>query len=86
MPELCRFFGIIIRMFNNDHNPPHFHVIYGDDEALIDIGTLEVLYGHLPRRALAIVLEWAAIHREMLQQNWELASVGKPPLHMEPLE
>jgi hypothetical protein len=60
MPELARFFGIVIRMFFNDHQPAHFHAVYEDDEALIEIETLAILRGSLPRRALAMVLEWAA--------------------------
>lgn len=55
MPELCRFFGIIIRMYYNDHDPPHFHAVYSDDEALIGIDTLSIIRGELPRRALAMV-------------------------------
>jgi len=51
MPEISRFYGIIIRMFYNDHNPPHFHVIYQEDEALIEITTLEILEGNLPKWA-----------------------------------
>lgn len=51
MPEISRFYGIIIRMFYNDHNPPHFQVIYQEDEALINIITLEILEGKLPKRA-----------------------------------
>ncbi len=54
MPELCRFFGIIIRMYFNDHDPPHFHAVYGEDEVLIEIDTLVVVRGELPRRALAL--------------------------------
>lgn len=51
MPEISRFYGIIIRMFYIDHNPPHFHVLYQENEALIDIETLEILEGSLPKRA-----------------------------------
>jgi len=58
MPELSRFFGIIIRMFYSDHEPAHFHAIYGEYEALIEIETLLVFRGSLPRRALALVFEW----------------------------
>ena len=86
MPELSRFFGIIIRMFCNDHEPAHFHVIYGEHEALIDLVTLEVMRGVLPRRALALVLEWAALHREELRRDWQLAQVGQLPLPIDPLE
>ena len=67
MPELCRFFGIIIRMYFDDHGPPHFHALYGGDEALIDIDTLAVLEGRLPPRAQGLVVEWGAQHRGELQ-------------------
>ena len=70
MPEISRFFGIVIKMFFSDHAPPHFHAEYAGHEALIMIETLEVLQGHLPRRALALVLEWAAVHRQELRADW----------------
>ena len=56
MPEICRFYGIIIRMFYNDHNPPHFHVIYQEFEALMSITTLEILEGELPNRAKSLAI------------------------------
>ncbi len=68
MPELCRFFGIVIKMFYNDHQPPHFHAEYAGSEALLLIESLEIYRGELPRRALALVLEWAALHRDELRQ------------------
>ena len=61
MPEISRFFGIVIRMFYNDHPPPHFHAEYGEHEALIEIESLAVYAGDFPARALALVREWAAI-------------------------
>jgi len=57
MPEVSRFFGIIIRIFFNDHQPPHFHAVYGEHETLIEIETLAVYRGELPRRALLLSLE-----------------------------
>lgn len=86
MPELSRFFGIIIRMYHNDHAPPHFHAVYGDHEALIHIDTLEVLRGALPRRALALVLEWAVLHRAALRADWALARGGAELLPIPPLD
>lgn len=86
MPEISRFFGIVIRMFYNDHEPSHFHAAYGDHEALIAIDTLAVIRGQLPRRALALVLEWAALHREELRHDWMLARTGQPPQPIEPLD
>ena len=50
MPEICRFYGIIIRMYYDDHNPPHFHAVYGDDEASVNINTLAIFSGSLPAR------------------------------------
>ncbi len=86
MPELSRFFGIIIRMFYSDHEPPHFHAFYGEYEALIEIESLMILRGYLPRRALALILEWAAIHRSELQDDWTKAKAGDPLNAIEPLE
>jgi len=86
MPEISRFFGIIIRMFYNDHEPAHFHALYGEDEALIEVETLAVLRGTLPRRALALVLEWAALHRTELRQDWQRARAGEALAPIEPLD
>jgi Domain of unknown function (DUF4160) len=86
VPEISRFFGITIRMFFNDHSPPHFHAVYGGNEALIQIESLEVLRGELPRRALALVLEWASQHRQELRRAWELARQGLNPAPIRPLE
>ena len=73
MPVLSRFYGIIIRMYfqQAEHNPPHIHALYGEDMAAIDIQTSEVLEGHLPPKALAMVREWAAIHKNDLLHMWE---------------
>ena len=86
MPEICRFYGIIIAMFFYDHSPPHFHVRYGDDNAVIDINSLRVLDGNIPVRALNMVIEWAAIHKEELLKDWELAKNNQPPQKIEPLK
>ena len=73
MPVLCRFYGIVIRMYfqQAEHNPPHFHALYGEDMAEIVIRTGEVLEGHLPPKALAMVQEWASIHKDELLNMWE---------------
>jgi len=71
MPEICRFYGIIIKMFFNEHNPPHFHAEYGDEQVLINIRTLAIFSGGIPPRALGLVMEWAAQHREELLSIWE---------------
>ena len=86
MPEICRFYGIIIRMFYDDHNPPHFHAFYGDDEALININTLAVFAGGIPARALGLVVEWASMHQNELRRDWELARNQQKPDMIEPLK
>ena len=86
MPEICRFFGIIIGMFYNEHNPPHFHAHYGEFEAEFDIQTLRIINGDLPRRAKALVLEWAEEHREELLMNWDLARKMQEIRKLKPLE
>jgi hypothetical protein len=86
MPEISRFFGIVIRMFYADHNPPHFHAQYGDDVALIDIHTLSVFSGHLPPRALGLVIEWATLHRVALTADWERARAKQELHRIPPLE
>jgi hypothetical protein len=86
MPEISRFFGIIIGMFFNEHNPPHFHARYGDSQAEIDIQTLRVIEGDLPRRAKALVLEWAEEHRDELMENWNLAREMRELKNIKPLE
>lgn len=86
MPTLCVFYGILIRMYWKDRNPPHFHALYGTEEALINIMTLEVMEGNLSRRALALVLEWASLHRRELMEAWNLCSSNKIPQPIAPLE
>jgi hypothetical protein len=58
MPEVSRFYGIVVRIFYDDHNPPHFHAEYGEHEVLVNINTLAFLGGSLPARALGLVTEW----------------------------
>jgi hypothetical protein len=70
MPELCRFFGIIIQMYGNDHEPPHFHVIYNEYRAIIEIATGEILQGSLPSKQLKFVQVWASIHEDELNENF----------------
>lgn len=73
MPVLSKFYGIIIRMYfqQSEHNPPHIHAIYGDDVAAIDFQTKEVIEGHLPPKALAMVMEWIDIHKDELMYIWD---------------
>jgi hypothetical protein len=85
MPTISTFYGILIRMFFNDHGPPHFHARYGEFEATIDLVTLEVSQGELPSRALRLVQEWAMIHKEELLEDWRLCRENAPPAKIEPL-
>jgi hypothetical protein len=73
-------------MYFDDHGPPHFHAYYGDDMVMIEIATLKVLSGGLPRRALTMVLEWAGQHQEELLEDWRLASAHAPLKKISPLE
>ena len=86
MPELCRFFGIIIRMQCGDHAPPHFHAVYGEHRASIDIEGLVVIKGRLPPRALGLVVEWASRHQQELRDAWAQAERLEPPGKIAPLE
>ena len=86
MPQISRFFGIIIAMYYDDHNPPHFHARYGNDQCLISINDLSVIEGRLPSRALGMVIEWAAVHQSELLANWELAKSLEPLKTIEPLQ
>ena len=86
MPEISRFYGIIIAMFFDDHDPPHFHARYGKEKVAIEIHSLRILEGHIPSRALGIVIEWASQHNDELLSNWKLAKSNQPPKKIEPLK
>ena len=86
MPQVSRFFGIIIYMYFNDHHPAHFHAVYGENEAAYVIDTLETLRGNLPRRAHGMVMEWASLHRHELKQNWDRARDMEPLEPIKPLD
>jgi hypothetical protein len=85
MPTLSVFYGIVIQRYWNDHQPPHFHALYAEDEALIDIRTLDIFRGNLPRRARALVLEWTLEHRAELMRSWDLCAQNQRPLKIAPL-
>ena len=85
VPEISRFYGIVIRMFWRDHPPPHFHAEYGDDEAVTEIGSGVVLHGNLPRRALRLVQQWEAMHRTELTNNWRRTRLPEAPKEIDPL-
>jgi uncharacterized protein DUF4160 len=86
VPTISQFFGIVIRMYFDDHAPPHFHAIYGGEEAILAIDTLAVVEGRLPRRALSLVLEWANLHRGDLSDNWQRAERHEPLRAVTPLD
>ena len=86
MPTISAFYGIIIRMYHRDHEPAHFHAFYQGNEAKIDIENLQLMAGHLPRRALGLALDWAELHQDGLRTNWALARRRKPINDIEPLE
>mgnify|MGYP001795665754 FL=1 len=85
MHEICRFYGIIIQMFYNDHKPPHFHVVYGEFKVVININD-EIVEGFMPKRALKLVFEWMDLHKSELLENWELAQQGEQLKNIEPLK
>lgn len=86
MPRISEFFGIAIYMYYKDHMPPHFHAIYTQYDVAIGIDPIEILEGHLPRRAQSLVFEWAAMYQNELRANWELARASQPLRHIPPLE
>ena len=85
MPEVSRFYGIVIKLFYRDHAPPHFHAFYGSDEMLVHIGTLAVIAGKLPPRATGLVIEWATLHQDALRAAWEQARQMSPIEKIDPL-
>lgn len=86
MPEVSRFFGIIIRMYYDDHPPPHFHAIYGEQEVQVGIDPIVVLNGQLPRRAISMVIEWAAVHQQELMRNWQRLEADRSVVRIAPLD
>ena len=86
MPELSRFFGIIIAMYYNDHSPPHFHANYSDDQASIRVDNGEVLEGALGPRTRRLVEEWRILHQSELLEDWARAQARQPLNKIEPLE
>ena len=86
MPAISRFFGVIITINYNDHPPPHFHVRYGRKKAIVSIDDATILRGKLPPRVLGFVVEWATLHRQELEENWDRARQQIPLEDIEPLE
>ncbi len=86
MPELCRFYGIVIQMYFGDHPPPHFHAIYGGEKAVIDIESLAFIGGKLPPRARGLVIEWATLHQDELRAAFHKAQALEAPEKIAPLD
>lgn len=86
MPEISRFFGIVITMYFADHEPPHFHARYGDRRMRVAIDDARILSGDFPKRARELVLEWLELHRDELLVDWVLTRDRKPPKKIAPLE
>jgi hypothetical protein len=86
MPEISRFYGIVIAMFYDEHRPPHFHVRYGEHQAVVRINELMMVEGYLPPRALGLVIEWAAKNREALLRNWDAIEKSRPLRKIPPLK
>ncbi|MCY4042624.1 MAG: DUF4160 domain-containing protein [Candidatus Dadabacteria bacterium] len=81
MPEITRFYGIVIKLFFGDHPPPHFHAVYGEYVGLFDIDTLEMIEGDMPGRAKSLIVEWGLINKAELKKMWESQEFRKlPPL------
>lgn len=85
MPPLAIFYGIVIQIYWTDRPPPHFHARYAEHEGRIDIQTISVLKGSLPKRAQAMVLEWTQEHQAELSAAWQAASAGRPIVKIAPL-
>lgn len=86
MPEVSRFYGLVIRMYVNDHGRPHFHVIYSEDTASLDIETREIVEGALPARAYRLAREWGEAHASELLDNWNRLRAGQTIVPVAPLE
>lgn len=78
MPVISSFFGIYIRMYHDDHNPPHIHAEYQGNEALISIENGDLLVGRMPKKAMKIIAEWTKEHQNELMENWGKAVSFEP--------
>jgi hypothetical protein len=86
VPAISRFFGIVIAMYFDDHDPPHFHARHADGGAKVRIDTLEVIESDLGRRQLRLVLAWAELHQGELSENWQRARAGETLRPVDPLQ
>lgn len=85
MPEISRFYGIVIQIYYGDHAPPHFHVNYAGHTAKVEIETLAMLEGSLPARARGLVVEWASLHQDELREAFRMAAALEQPPKIAPL-
>jgi hypothetical protein len=88
VPEIARFFGIVIRMYveaGGPHHRPHFHAYYQNSAGVYAIDSAELIAGSLPRRAERLVVAWGELHREELEENWKRLQAGAPPCKIAPL-
>ena len=86
MPIISMFYGIVIKMFFDDHAPPHFHAEYGEYELVITISPIKIIKGDAPKRVKSMVLEWSALHQEELMKDWELCKAMQSPVAIDALE
>lgn len=86
MPLICRFYGIRIYMYYDEHNPPHFHAVYNKFQAQIEISSGRVMRGKLPGRALKFIREWKSLHQKELLENWNRAQQAEKPQRIQPLD
>ncbi len=86
MPEISRFFGIIIKMFFRDHNPPHFHAEYQSYKAIFSIETGQMIQGDIPQKKSALITAWTIIHNKELMKNWNALVEGCPATTIDPLK
>lgn len=84
MPEISRFYGIVIRMYYSVHAPPHFHAEYGENELVVGVDPIEILAGAASARVRSMALEWAALHQRELLESWRRCRNAEPPLKIAP--
>lgn len=85
MPELSRFYGIVVQVYYGDHPPPHVHASYGEHAAVLDVETLALIEGRLPARALGLLIEWATLHQAELREAFRKAANLERPAKIDPL-
>ncbi len=86
MPEISRFYGIIIRMFYREHGTPHFHAVYGEYDLIVGISPIRFIEGNSPARVKSLVAEWTALNQDALMDNWDRSRRGESPKKIKPLE